>query len=692
MGLDGATKAKWVGKGLSLNAIQNLQLGKRIDVDGNALAWTYCHQKGNKSLSEILSLMAQHLKQLAHNGGFIVTVIFDGTSRPDCKRASLKRRKQRFISDSNRMYCRLKLSQLKAKYQKDRCNETKKQLDEYSKECRKLEKACMKSLIIPENIATLFSERLVMHDACCPNDTGGYVDERVLTAVFQADSLIASRSMSNLNDFIYGNDADYFVLLGNKCMLLWNMKRVTSTKSFQVDIYGCCNVQLQELQSKLPNNQTNATSQIKWTRADYPLFASPDPYLRGLIALSMGCDVFDGISNFGISKINDCLNDSKKKDVSLTESLKKEMKDRMKSLDDNILDTLVSALLYEPGLVDTNLAVQTTFESNASTHENMIEPYIHTPPQGYQFPRFIESFSVQKSGPDRQSEVQPINSPSVCYCNGFGSNGSHMHLSFEGTHRCVECKHSFCKTCTFIPSNDIPKTTKMKPNLPIYYRDECNETLCLDCFKAKRFGEEKANDPDINMNVDVSIESMKRVLYERVGLQLTGDASIVEIMDMYETYVSSKSNTYDSIHHRLAKEKIKYPLFSSDSIKNSEVFKQVGETFHFSNGGRFMSDKSTVSDENIPKVLELFTSLLKHDEDLIPKGNESDQNKDIYIGKYEYLPSMFLHLAYHSRIDSGYRLLDRCARHTCDPKGGSLYYQNASFIEYIDNNTKEKGK
>ena len=63
MGLDGATKTKWVGKGLPLKAIDKLQLGKRIDVDGNALAWMYCQQKGNKSLPEILTLMAQWFEE-----------------------------------------------------------------------------------------------------------------------------------------------------------------------------------------------------------------------------------------------------------------------------------------------------------------------------------------------------------------------------------------------------------------------------------------------------------------------------------------------------------------------------------------------------------------------------------------------------------------------------------------------------
>ena len=73
------------------------------------------------------------------------------------------------------------------------------------------------------------------------------------------------------------------------------------------------------------------------------------------------------------------------------------------------------------------------------------------------------------------------------------------------------------------------------------------------------------------------------------------------------------------------------------------------------------------------------------------KGEENGQDSDIYIGKYDFLPSMFLNLAYHSRTDSGYRLLDRCARHTCDPKGKSIFYQDASFFEYCQANG-EKGK
>ena len=79
MGVKSATKTKFVGKGLTLKTIQSFNLGNRIDVDGNALVYTFIGN-GRKNLAEILSEMASHLKQLAYSGGFIVTVIFDGDS------------------------------------------------------------------------------------------------------------------------------------------------------------------------------------------------------------------------------------------------------------------------------------------------------------------------------------------------------------------------------------------------------------------------------------------------------------------------------------------------------------------------------------------------------------------------------------------------------------------------------------
>ena len=108
----------------------------------------------------------------------------------------------------------------------------------------------------------------------------------------------------------------------------------------------------------------------------------------------------------------------------------------------------------------------------------------------------------------------------------------------------------------------------------------------------------------------------------------------------------------------------------------------MGKEFHFSNGGRFISDESTVSNENIPRLLELITSLLKYGKSLIPrsKGEENSQYSDIYIGEYDFLPSMFLNLAYYSDTGSGYRLLNVCAWHTSGPKSTSINYQDTIYF------------
>ena len=294
MGVNSAAKAKFIGKGLTLKTIQSFGLGNRIDVDGNALAFKFLGN-GQKNLNEILSDMALHLKQLAYSGGFIVAVIFDGTKRPDCKRASLQRKKERFLNDSNRMYCRFMSLKLKAQYDKEKKQEVKQQLDEYIKECNKLEKVCMRSLYIPGNIGSLFSEKLMMVEACAPNENGGFVEENVLTATFQADSLIAARSVSNLNDFIYGNDSDYLVLLGSECLLLWDMKAksgkrkkgrgrrakqneehldrgVSDATQYQVEIYGACNNKMKELQSKLQGKSAGLPDNLEWKEAEQPFF------------------------------------------------------------------------------------------------------------------------------------------------------------------------------------------------------------------------------------------------------------------------------------------------------------------------------------------------------------------------------------------------------------------------------------
>ena len=80
-------------------------------------------------------------------------------------------------------------------------------------------------------------------------------------------------------------------------------------------------------------------------------------------------------------------------------------------------------------------------------------------------------------------------------------------------------------------------------------------------------------------------------------------------------------------------------------------------------------------DEDLPEVLNLFGAILEHDDRKLVHERESD------VGEYRHFSTMLLNFAYQSRVDSGYRLLDRCARHACDPKTTSLYNESASLFK-----------
>ena len=53
-------------------------------------------------------------------------------------------------------------------------------------------------------------------------------------------------------------------------------------------------------------------------------------------------------------------------------------------------------------------------------------------------------------------------------------------------------------------------------------------------------------------------------------------------------------------------------------------------------------------------------------------------------GVYDALPAMIINIAQHARIDSGYRLLERCVRHGHDPKMPSLFNNRADVVKLHD--------
>ena len=113
MGIKDCNKILWHANGLTLQSVKDLNMGRRIDVDGNLMAYQIgLSGGGGRSIQDVIHAMAMKLKRIAHSGGFRVNIIIDGDVRPDCKRATLLRMKQNQLDDVNRRFCRLRTMEL----------------------------------------------------------------------------------------------------------------------------------------------------------------------------------------------------------------------------------------------------------------------------------------------------------------------------------------------------------------------------------------------------------------------------------------------------------------------------------------------------------------------------------------------------------------------------------------------------
>ena len=133
-------------------------------------------------------------------------------------------------------------------------------------------------------------------------------------------------------------------------------------------------------------------SKIIWTKAKRPLFEDKDIRLRALIALALGCDVFQGLKYCGpakVEKILEAINEKNNGSTGLSatkafesflinglrnKTMSTKNKNESSFIDDNtensidasygLVDTLVDAFLYEPGVVAQNLEVSNDQEEN----------------------------------------------------------------------------------------------------------------------------------------------------------------------------------------------------------------------------------------------------------------------------------------------------------------------------------------
>ena len=316
-------------------------------------------------------------------------------------------------------------------------------------------------------------------------------------------------------------------------------------------------------------------------------------------------------------------------------------------------------------------------QSSRANQQIMIQPAQERHPYVTQamptsLAKYVNNFAVADD-----SIIEIRDGAPLCFCKGTRTSSAtgHFFPKYEGIWKCHLCNHNFCQTCSFIPEVDNKKND-------IVYKNGCENAMCIDCFQYHRLGNEHKK---LEKNLKSESE-MNAELNQKFGLQLNDRSAIFsETLDIYDAYISSPDNIHDR-QMECVRKKVKFPLFPSKSLDcdnddGSGPIIRNGKVFKLKNGGRFISDTELIKDEEVAQVLDLFASFLEVD----PSKHIHESPSD--VGQYHYLPNMILNLAYQSRVDSGFRLLKRCVRHTFNDITPSIMETKVELFRIRDNGT-----
>ena len=129
---------------------------------------------------------------------------------------------------------------------------------------------------------------------------------------------------------------------------------------------------------------------------------------------------------------------------------------------------------------------------------------------------------------------------------------------------------------------------------------------------------------------------------------------------------------------------VPYPLYATsemdaDSTARWEDILEID----FKGGGAFLAEPELDS-KHVPSVMKLFVEFVRFHE-----GKKTEWKKGHAV--YDALPALFITFADKSRLDSGFRLLARCARHAFDTRTPKLNNKTAVLVLH-NGDSWRKGK
>ena len=303
MGVSGAEQLVYAIKNLSVAGVKHIARNRlnanerlcRIDVDCSWVAYKLLGKNGNASKAG--ELVAEFLILLA-KAGFVPTPICDPQNRHHSKRESTRRVAEKEKARIEAVTARLKLTALAQKrvgLQGDESEEAEKEMSRLDSLVKKYENVNAKPSLPCSFIQDLDISLQVM-DAHEENEHECFV-EKIKVASFQADSLIAKRYIDRKSHLIMSSDTDFMALIGGECVTVRGFKlsrgrgkKNKANANIETLEVGCCSQStFDDILAVIPSEE-----KITKREATHPLFSEKDTRLRGLIAVIIGCDVFNG--------------------------------------------------------------------------------------------------------------------------------------------------------------------------------------------------------------------------------------------------------------------------------------------------------------------------------------------------------------------------------------------------------------
>lgn len=297
MGICNATKFVWSALGVhprELHTILHKVMKKdekqqlRVDVDILPL-----YYKAKASMDDLKSMhfVIKKMLALAENG-FHVKGIIDGFKRPDCKRASWERMAQSEMCAVNAFLTRQLAQSLSASLESASSDFERKSI---AKEIKKLNAESVSNekrvrISVPKDLKSQLEDLIFNYAGCHVGSyKEGSVDEDILQAEFQADSMMSKRLLNGETDLLFTVDSDVMGITGPDHFVVRNIdnaaKRKKGVEDLRCEIGGVGKALFEKIRAELPRES------IEWKDISFPIFDTKSHKLRSYVAITLGCDV-----------------------------------------------------------------------------------------------------------------------------------------------------------------------------------------------------------------------------------------------------------------------------------------------------------------------------------------------------------------------------------------------------------------